>query len=101
MARRRQRDRRPPPRRRDFTRQDDRFAERALDVAAARLVSEHSTAELRLLVQRSRDARYWADVQAQQEPSPEALQRFRAAERSLLEAERALALSEAAPGDPV
>lgn len=92
--RRRQQYRRPSHRRRAGPQREDRVSDQALDAAARGLAASYSVAELRSLVQRSREAYQLADQQAQQEPSPEALLRYRAAKRALAEAERALALAE-------
>jgi len=91
MARRRQQQyrRRPAP----TARVDDGLADSAMNAAAGRLAAAHTLEELRILVTRSREANDWADQQAQHDPGPEALRRFRAAAQSLAEAERALALA--------
>lgn len=90
MARKRQQYRRRP---RTTSAPANGLAEEALNASAGRLASSHTLEELRLLVTRSREANDWADQQAQQEPGPEALRRFRAAAQSLAEAERALAMA--------
>lgn len=72
----------------------DSLGEQAIDSAARTLAANHELAELRSLVERTREAFEWADQEAQDRPSPEALSRFRIAARRLAEAERALALAE-------
>ncbi|MBI4492260.1 MAG: hypothetical protein HY690_05650 [Chloroflexi bacterium] len=99
--RRRQQYRRPPRRRPGEDRPDHRASDQALNAAARHLLSLHSLPELRALVTQSREAFEWADQQARQQPSPEALRRYRSAERSLAEAERALALAEDEPGPSI
>lgn len=77
-------------------RPDQRVSDQALDAAARNLCSSHSLAELRSLVQQSREAFQFADQLAQQDPSPQALRSYRSAERILAEVERALSLAESA-----
>lgn len=69
-----------------------------LQLAAARLASGQTAEQLRLLVTQSRQAKDWEDQRAQQDPSPEALRRFRTAVVHLAEAERALKLAEQPAG---
>jgi hypothetical protein len=70
------------------------MAQQALDATARHLAATHDAAELRRMTQQTREAYEWADREAQQDPSPEALRRYRAAARSLAELERALSLVE-------
>ncbi len=74
--------------------EDLQLAEQALNNAARHLAARHSLAELRQIVNQSREAFLWADQQAQLQPGPDALRRFRISERQLAEVERALALAE-------
>ena len=98
MPRRRQQQYRRPPRR--TIEPDDWLAAEALNRAARRLSSNYTLPELQSLVTQTREARDWADQQAQQQPSPEALRRFRAAAQQLAEAERALGLAGDVVRDP-
>jgi len=97
MARKRQQYRRPPRR---IAQSDDGLTAEALNRAAARLTSSHTLPELQSLVTQTREAKDWADQQAQQQPGPEALRRFRGAAQQLAEAERALGLAESVTRDP-
>lgn len=78
---------------------DGEYAEHELEAAVRQLLVAYDRAQLRGLVQQSREAWEWADQQAQNEPSPGALQKYRTAARRLAEAERALALAESRAED--
>lgn len=76
---------------------DPRQSQRLLDDAARGLQTRHDMAGLQALVQQSLEAYRLADEEAQNQPSPYALSRYRSAARALAEAERALALANGAP----
>lgn len=69
------------------------IAQAAVEAGARRLLATLDMAELHALVDRSREACQWADQQAQEQPTPQSLIRYRAAQRALAEAERALSLA--------
>lgn len=83
-----------PQRRAPNNNPQDRLSEQAVDAAARQLMASNDLTELRMLAQRTREAFQWADQEAQQQPSPEALRRFRIAQRRLAEVDRALDLAE-------
>ena len=66
-----------------------------LDAEARRLVETHSVEQLHSLLAQVREAYDWADRQAQDRPSPEALRHYRSAARALAEAQRALSIATA------
>lgn len=75
---------------------DPRQSQRVLDDAARALLTRHDVAGLQTLVQQSLEVYRLADEEAQKQPSPYALSRYRSAARALAEAERALALASGA-----
>jgi hypothetical protein len=97
MPRKRPQYRRPPPRP-AFVRQGP--SDESLDFAASRLAQGATIEDLRLLVTQRRELRDNEDRNANAQPGPEALGRFRNAVLYLAEAERALALLEKATGQP-
>jgi len=94
MARKRQQYR--PRRRLVRDAADPRQSQRALDDAARALLTRHDVAGLQALVQQSLETYRLADEEAQNQPSPYALNRYRSAAQALAEAERALALANGA-----
>lgn len=90
MARKRQFYRRPP--RRPAPNADNQRAAHALESAARALAASHSADELRALAEEWSMAVQFADERAREEPGPAALERFRAARRTLAEVRRALEL---------
>lgn len=91
MARRQQR-RRPafrPPR---GARADGSVDQAAIDAGARRLLSQHTKLSLESLIADLRSLLDEADRTAYEQPSPDALQRYRRSRRELAEAERALTL---------
>ncbi len=91
MARRQQR-RRPafrPPR---GARTDGAIDQAAIDAGARRLLTQHTKVSLQSLVADLQSLLDEADRTAYEQPSPNALERYRRSRRELAEAERALAL---------
>ena len=69
------------------------------DAAVRELVEKHSVAELRSLVTAAEEAAYLADKEAQEQPSPFALRRYRSASAALAEVQRALDIAVRPPAE--
>ena len=82
-----------PRRRRQPTTDNRQQDESNLNAAARQLLSAHSSDELKMMLEQAEAEYAFADREAQEQPGPMALRRYRAASTALEEAQRAFDLS--------